>query len=319
MPGRSLRPLLIILLVVVTSLVAMVVIALVTRHSGATALVATASVTTLPAEGAGSSPSTSLPISTKAAAPTTVTTEPVLPPGTVEGLPATLPASGPTVHVPILLYHHVKDPADPLTGFPVNLLIIRPSEFESQTAYLATHGIETINFRRLYQAMGGSAPLSGPCVLLTFDDGGEDLYTHAFPILKRKGLTATFFVITSIVGRPGYLTWEQLREMQSAGMSVESHTVNHRNLTAMSEEQLNAELLESKKVIEEQLGRAPVVLSYPGGAFDERVKKAARNAGYLMAVTTNEGSEAAPAHCFDLPRRAILPGYTLDRFVSGAD
>lgn len=247
--------------------------------------------------------------------PLTVTTEPVDPTRDALELPASLPADGPSVHVPILMYHYVADEPPMEMGPYAESLTVATSEFERQAAHLAENGVETIDFTELYRAMAGVSTLDAPHVLLTFDDGGEDLYTYAFPILKRYGLTATFFIITSEIGKPGYLTWEQLAEMREAGMSVQSHSATHPDLPSCSDERLQTELRESKRAIEQSLGEKTFVLCYPAGSYDQRVQEAAREAGYLLAVTTEPGREASPAAPMALPRVRVQPGLSVSQFA----
>lgn len=245
----------------------------------------------------------------------TATTEPVKPAQGSASLPASLPEDGPTVHVPILMYHYVDDEPPAEMGPYADSLTVRTPEFEAQAAYIESQGIRAIGFPELYLALAGTAPLSGPSVILTFDDGGADLYTKAFPILKKHKLTATFFIITDEIGKPGYLTWEQIVEMKEAGMSIESHTKTHPDLPSASDAQLQAELVESSQAIEKYTGQASIVLSYPAGSYDDRVVSAAREAGYLMAVTTNAGKEESSSECFAMPRVRIQPGFSTEAFA----
>ncbi|NLT34515.1 MAG: polysaccharide deacetylase family protein [Gaiellales bacterium] len=247
--------------------------------------------------------------------PVTVTTEPVEPAGDAPELPATLPAAGAAVHAPILMYHYVDDEPPTEMGPYAASLTVATGEFRAQAAYLAEHGVETIDFAELYRAMAGISALPTPRVLLTFDDGGADLYTHAFPILKQYGLTATFFIITSEIGKPGYLTWAQLAEMREAGMSVQSHSATHPDLPSCTDERLQTELRESKRAIEQSLGEATFVLCYPAGSYDQRVQEAARDAGYLLAVTTDPGKESSPATPMVLPRVRVQPGLSVGQFA----
>ncbi len=215
------------------------------------------------------------------------------------------PAVPTTVKVPILMYHYVnKEP--PPAGPYADSLTVRTHEFEEQMAFLAENGYTVISLPELTAAQQGAALPEKP-VILTFDDGGADNYTVAFPILRRHGFTATFFVITGKVGTEGYMTWEQLKEMDAAGMTIGSHTVSHPDLTGVGVERLDKELNESCEEILRRVGTAPTAFCYPSGAFNGTVIEAVERAGYHAAVTTKPGKEAKPDAPFELPRVRMRP------------
>jgi peptidoglycan/xylan/chitin deacetylase (PgdA/CDA1 family) len=100
---------------------------------------------------------------------------------------------------------------------------------------------------------------------ITFDDGHVGCYEHALPALLSRRMSATFFVVTDWVGRAGRLTWQQLREMSAAGMSIQSHTHTHPFLSELSARAVEEELRRSRGRIEDELGSAVTTLSLPNG------------------------------------------------------
>jgi peptidoglycan/xylan/chitin deacetylase (PgdA/CDA1 family) len=106
---------------------------------------------------------------------------------------------------------------------------------------------------------------AGGLVALTFDDGHETHYQHVFPLLAERQVKGTFFVTSSWVGTPGYVTWPQLREMAAAGMSVQSHTATHPFLSELGSAEAERELATSKAAIEREVGRPCTTLALPGG------------------------------------------------------
>lgn len=153
-------------------------------------------------------------------------------------------------------------------------------------------------------------------MVLTFDDGGLDNYTVAFPVLEQHGLTATFFVITERVGKEGQMDWQQLREMADRGMSIQSHSVSHPDLRGVSAARLESELVDSRTAIANAIGLASYVLCYPSGAYNDGVIQAARAAGYVMAVTTDHGREGDPSAVFELHRRRVQAFLPLASFAN---
>ena len=254
---------------------------------------------------------TSLPPTTTI--PQTTTTQP--PPASAV-LPATLPVGAVALDVPILMYHYVDDEPPPAGPYAADLTV-KTENFEAQMEYLFTHDYYTISLVDVYLAMARlKEPPSKP-VVLTFDDGGVDNYEVAFPILKKFGFTATFFIVTGPTGRgkEGQMNWDQLREMAAAGMSIQSHTVSHPDLRGVSSARLEMELVDSRHAIAAALGEPSYVLCYPAGAYNTRVIEAVRAAGYVMAVTTDTGSAVEPAGVFKLKRHRVGPFTTLAGFA----
>lgn len=140
---------------------------------------------------------------------------------------------------------------------------------------------------------------------ITFDDGHLSNFSKAFPILVKHKLSAEFYVNTAFVGDKNYMSWEQLREMQNAGMSIQSHGHHHEYFSDMSESQIESELIQSKKSIEENLGIKVTVFAPPGGRFDNRVVKIAKKLGYQCIATSIPGC-VNNGRNFTLPRFAII-------------
>lgn len=182
-------------------------------------------------------------------------------------------------YAPVLAYHHIS------YTWPQNSYYVSPKIFDSQMKYLKDNGYQVISLDLFYDAFKNSGELPEKPVVLTFDDGNADQYTKALPILKKYNYTATFFIKLNNIGKGG-MSWEQIKTLAKEGMIIGSHTVNHDNLTRLSDKQLRYELTESKKVLEEKLGAPVKYLCYPGGAYSAKVIDAAKDAGYLAAVAT---------------------------------
>lgn len=118
-------------------------------------------------------------------------------------------------------------------------------------------------------------------VAITFDDGVQSQYQNGFATLERYSMKATFFVLAGLIGKSQkFLRWEQLREMNAAGQSIQSHGWSHRFLTQCSDSELDQELLASRRLLEERLGTAVTEISIPFGRWNGRVLRACAAAGY---------------------------------------
>jgi peptidoglycan/xylan/chitin deacetylase (PgdA/CDA1 family) len=216
--------------------------------------------------------------------------------------PAPGAASAPapdSLRVPILVYHSVM-PHHPGQTAEQRVLDVDDSVFVAQMRYLVDGGYHVVSFAALVDALEGRGTLPKRAVVLTFDDGWENQYRHAFPILRRFGMTATFFVFTSPIGKDGKLmTWEQLRALEAAGMTVGSHTRTHPVLPDYHAA-LHNEVEMSRADIAQHLGRAPDFFAYPFGAWDAQSAAWARAAGYRAARAYRGGAWNSPADLYHL-------------------
>lgn len=231
--------------------------------------------------------------------------------------PLPIPAhSGRQVEIPILTYHYIgynPNPEDKSRQY----LQVTPDKFEEQMKYLSENGYQTIDFDRLFAVLSGQAILEPKSIILTFDDGYVDFYINAYPILKQYNLHAVSFIPTNLIGGSYYMNWDQIREINSSGLvSFQSHSVNHSDLISLSDSQLKYQLGESKKVLEEKLGKNINTLCYPYGRSDERVWQAVREVGYIGAVGTWVSSTISEGVILDMPRIKISGTYNLSDFIS---
>jgi len=134
--------------------------------------------------------------------------------------------------------------------------------------------------------------------VLTFDDGYEDFFTNAYPILRRYRFTATVFLVTDFIGGRSkwegekgspMLTWEEIRVLHENGISFGTHTCAHNRLTRLSNKQLNHELITSKALLEAELGTEISLLAYPYGESNGEIQKIAMALGYRAACGVNTG------------------------------
>jgi len=186
------------------------------------------------------------------------------------------------------MYHEVYRPEEykhlrKLTNPAYNTAL---SVFCRQMAWLHENDIDTLTIDDLFSKK--SEP-EEKVICLTFDDGWLGNYIHAYPILQEHSFKATFFIATSLIGNPSYMTWEELKQMRASGMSIQSHTVSHRPLGDMEEKELTFELYRSKQIIEEKLSTSVKHLSLPHGHWDSRTWPIAKKIGYSSICTSEVG------------------------------
>ncbi|HFI0790148.1 TPA: polysaccharide deacetylase family protein [Streptococcus suis] len=221
------------------------------------------------------------------------------------------------VKLPILMYHaiHVMAPEEAANAN----LIVDPATFESHLKALQEAGYYTLSPEEAYKVLTENVlPASKKVVWLTFDDSLWDFYSHAYPLLKQYNMKATNNVITGFTeyGQAGHLTIEQIKEMQTAGLSFQGHTVNHPDLEYSSIETQVAELTSSKAYLDSQLQQETIAIAYPGGRYSADTVALTEQAGYKLGVTTNNGLASASDGLLTLNRVRILPTTTAENLLA---
>ena len=216
-----------------------------------------------------------------------------------EAAPTPLPAAEDDVKVLVLNYHMVNS--------MFISLAVEPSDFDWQMKYLVDHGYHSITPDELYAFLAGKGSLPDRPVLITFDDGYVDNYTNAYPILKKYDLKATIFIVTGFVSnRKGYLTWDQLREMEQNGITAQSHTVTHAPLPELPDDRIREELVESKRKAEAELGHPVEYIAYPTGVHDLHIVGIAKEAGYKGGFTVKYGNVDRASNIYALERVPVF-------------
>ena len=206
-------------------------------------------------------------------------------------------ASGPKILV--LNYHQIANNFTPLS--------IPPQVFDEQMAYLKDNGYVTITPEEVYEGIEDNLSLPDKPVLITFDDGYTDNYNNALPILKKYGMRATIFIVPAFTdNNPNYLTWEQLKEMERNGITIQSHTMNHRALEELPDDEIRAELLNSKLILEKNLGHSVDFFAYPTGTYNLHIASIAKDVGYKAAYTIKYGNVDKGSNIYALERVPIF-------------
>lgn len=218
-----------------------------------------------------------------------------------------------------LMYHELERPGRPLADTDPGYVryVLDESRFAQQIAWIAAAGLRGVSVgqahRHVFDAPGQ--------VVITFDDGSESDWVVAVPRLLERAFGATFYVVSRWIGRrAGFLRQAGLRGLSEAGFEVGSHSATHAFLTDLDGAGLRRELVESKREIEDILGRPVTHLSCPGGRLNRRVADAAREAGYQTMAASRIGVNGPRSDPFALARCPVLrdtPQHTFEAFCRG--
>jgi len=228
------------------------------------------------------------------------------------------PSPGPSVPAafvppPILMYHRV-DP-DPGTGAVASDLTVTPARLREQLEYLKSRGIAAISMAQLEQRLERGQPLDH-VVVITFDDGYADQYRYAVPLLHELGDSATFYIITSQLGRARHLTWQQLRTMAEMHLDIAAHGVQHDDLSLMTASQQTYQIEQSVRELHAFLHEPIESYAYPSGRFNRETLAILRHTQVPLAVTTDPAYVLSPENRFEMTRVRVHGGWRLADFAS---
>lgn len=216
--------------------------------------------------------------------------------------------------VPVLAYHKIDLPT---SDVKIRGAYTAPRRFAAQISHLKRRGFEFLTAGEMIKRYRDDGRFPANAICLTFDDGWKDNYTNAFPILKRHGVKATIFLVPSCIGRitdqvtaegegeREHLSEADIKEMSAAGIEFGSHSMNHKLFDRIEEPEIEQEVVESKRYIENLVEKECRVFAYPAGFYNEFARDAVRRAGYDAAFSTVYGPEDGSDR-FALNRTEIL-------------
>lgn len=209
--------------------------------------------------------------------------------------------------VTILMYHNISEGQEDYMNVP-------KYKFKEQMQFIKDNGYNVIGFDDLYSYYTDGTPIDDKSIIITFDDGYLNNYIYAYPILKEFGFEATLFMITSKIDQKFYLSKDMIKEMDSNGINIQSHTVSHPELSKLSYEEQLYELSESKKVLENILGREISYVSYPYGQFNKSSIMIAKKLHYKLAMGTIPEKAKRRNGLYNLNRIGVLGNLSIDQF-----
>lgn len=239
------------------------------------------------------------------------TTAPLPPPNPDQ----VVPAGRAQVHVPILEYHYIRVNPDPRDRLGFNLSVT-PPDFQAQMDWLKASGYHPVDLSDLRAYFQKQTPLPARPVVLTFDDGYDDFFTTAFPVLMDHGFKAVSYVVPGFLDHPRYMTTDQVKAIDSAGIEVGAHTMHHVDLTRQPAAGLTVEIDGSRSALEQITGHQVLDFCYPSGMYNAAVIAATERAGFQSATTEVAGTAHTWADRLTWTRVRVNGGERLDQFIA---
>lgn len=212
-----------------------------------------------------------------------------------------------------LMYHELELPERALCESEPGYVryVLKASAFREQVARLRADGVRVLS---VGEALAKKDE-TGERVVMTFDDGCETDLIVAAPLLREASFNATCYVTVEHLGRRGYLSLSQLRELCESGFEIGSHSMTHSYLHDLPAERIRAEVVESKDYLEQATGQRVAHFSCPGGRWDGRVSEIVREAGYDSLVTSQIGINSPASDRFRLARVPVMRGIEIGEFA----
>ncbi|MFA6039714.1 MAG: polysaccharide deacetylase family protein [Candidatus Peribacteraceae bacterium] len=217
--------------------------------------------------------------------------------------------------IPLLVYHHLR-PAQPYPKTTWSWkMSVSPAVFARQMQWLEDHEYTPVDLDTFVSIARGE--ILGPVkpVVITFDDSHRSQYGLAYPVLKEHGFTAVFYLITKTLDAGANLTRAQVKEMSEAGMDIQSHTVNHLQLTRLGQTELDWELAESRKILRELTGKPVRHIAYPATMQNALVRERTAAAGYVTGTLMDPRRATEKDDFLRVPRIMITDETDLARVL----
>lgn len=204
--------------------------------------------------------------------------------------------------IPIITYHCIDNN---IVGD--KNMFVSPKQFEQQMKYLHDSGFTPITFKQLDAVSSIKKPL-----IITFDDGYEDNYLNAYPILKKYNFKATIFLISNAIGHERYLKINEIDQMKDL-IDFQSHTVHHWNLTKLPKASVEKEIIDSKTDLEKLLNKRVFVLSYPYSAYNKNIISITKKY-YKYGITMSNYKIYEYPGTYEIKRIEIENGIDIETF-----
>jgi peptidoglycan/xylan/chitin deacetylase (PgdA/CDA1 family) len=190
----------------------------------------------------------------------------------------------------------------------MKVFLVPVAQFREQIKSLADSGYHTITPDEYYAYLTTGAPLPSKPVMITFDDTDEEQYTIGATELNKYGFKGVFFVMTISIGRPHYMSSEQIKDLSDHGHVIAAHTWDHHSMKDLhTDKDYSVQLTTSKQKLESIIGKHVDYFAYPFGVWDEKTIPQLKSRGYKAAFQLAQTKRDSLNPLYTI-RRMLVPG-----------
>jgi len=212
--------------------------------------------------------------------------------------------------VPVLCWHQLREAVPGDTAYTRRFLLCPPAVLRAQLDALAEAGYSTVSPDAYLAHLVTGAPLPAKPVLLSFDDSQGSQVAVGLPELSRRGMTATFFAMTVVLDKPSWMSTDDLRRLDAAGMTIAAHTWDHHRADRYGGSDWRVQLEQPRALLEKVLGHPVPHFAYPYGAWAPRDFRHLTTAGYSTAFQLSDRALDPGAPLLTLRRTLVQSSWT---------
>ncbi len=217
--------------------------------------------------------------------------------------------------IPLLVYHHIR----PTAGYDKSTwswkMSVSPKVFAAQMQWLADHRYTPVTLDTFLRIANGEILGPEKPVVITFDDSNRSQYDVALPILEEHRFTAVFYLITKSLASSAAINTEMAKDLAARGMDIQSHTLNHLQLTRLTQKELDWELAESRRILEELTGKPVRHVAYPATMQNALVRERAAAAGYVTGTLMDPRRATEKDDFLRIPRIMMTDETSLQKIL----
>ena len=219
------------------------------------------------------------------------------------------------IKIPILVYHHIREHQGWSKSTWSWKMTVSPAKFDEQLQWLTDRGYTTINMDTLVQIVNGEIQGPSKPVVITFDDNQMNSYENGFPLLKKHGHRATFYLVSNRLDNAAFIGRSHIPELMEARMDIQSHTATHANLTNLSPAEIQWQLRTSKEALEAITDNPVRHVAYPLTAHNQTVRNQLHSAGYVTGSVMDPRPVTKGANFLKLPRIMMTDETNLEKVL----
>lgn len=218
------------------------------------------------------------------------------------GTDQAIAAAAAGLKIPVLVYHHIRKQQ----GWSRNSwswkMTVSPEVFEKHMQWLSEHGYVTVTLDMMVELLQGKRTFPEKPVVITFDDNTLTSYDPGATIMEKYGHIGVYYIVSNRIDNPNIINRERIKDLAERGHDIQSHTITHRALPPLPAVEIEREMRDSKRILEELIGKPVRHVAYPGTAHNPTVRALAKAAGYVTGSVMDPKRATPTTDLHKLPR-----------------